>query len=142
MFRGLRTPIAPTSPILRSNRKRFNTSLAEGQAKLTMTAIVMKVVAGALRRHAMLNCSFDAENDEIIYKEHVHLGIAVDTPRGLVVPVIRNIDRKPLPQLSRRTRLTWPSAHGRRSSTSPSCAGRRLRSRTSVPWAGSSSRRW
>ena len=81
-------------------RKDYNAKLREGEQKLTMTAIIMKAVAGALKLHPMLNCSFDADADEIIYKEHVHLGIAVDTPRGLVVPVVRNVDNKSIPQLA------------------------------------------
>lgn len=82
---------------LERNRKRFNESLKPGQAKLTMTAIVLKAVASALRDYPNLNCSFDAANNEIIYKDYIHLGCAVDTPRGLVVPVVRDVDRKPLP---------------------------------------------
>lgn len=85
---------------LERNRKQLNATLHEGQAKLTMTAIVMKAVAAALREYPMVNCTFDAQNQEIIYKDYVHIGVAVDTPRGLVVPVVRNVDRKPLPQVA------------------------------------------
>jgi pyruvate dehydrogenase E2 component (dihydrolipoamide acetyltransferase) len=48
----------------------------------------------------MLNCSFDAGSEEIIYKDYRHIGIAVDTPRGLVVPVLRDADKKTLPQIA------------------------------------------
>lgn len=82
-------------------RKDYNLELREGDTKVTMTAIVIKAIAGALRRHPMLNCSYDARSAEIIYKDYVHLGIAVDTPRGLVVPVIRDVDRKSLQELAR-----------------------------------------
>ncbi|MFQ5806370.1 MAG: dihydrolipoamide acetyltransferase family protein [Phycisphaerae bacterium] len=85
---------------LERNRKQLNARLREGQAKLTITAIVMKAVAAALREHPMVNCSYDTQNEEIIYKDYVHIGVAVDTPRGLVVPVIRNVDRKPLQQVA------------------------------------------
>lgn len=85
---------------LERNRKAYNAALKEGQPKLTITAIVLKAVAYALRRFPMLNCSFDAANEEIIYKDYVHIGVAVDTPRGLVVPVLRDVDRKPLPQIA------------------------------------------
>jgi pyruvate dehydrogenase E2 component (dihydrolipoamide acetyltransferase) len=85
---------------LERNRKAYNAGLKEGQPKLTITAIVMKAVAYALRRFPMVNCSYDAANEEIIYKEYVHIGVAVDTPRGLVVPVLREVDRKPLPQIA------------------------------------------
>lgn len=86
---------------LERNRKRFNEGLKPGQAKLTMTAIVLKAVASALRDFPNLNCSFDASNNEIIYKDYIHLGCAVDTPRGLVVPVVRDVERKPLPVVAK-----------------------------------------
>ncbi len=85
---------------LERNRKRYNAALREGEAKLTVTAIVMKVVAAALKRYPMLNCSYDAQTDEIVYKDYVHLGVAVDTDRGLIVPVVRDVDKKPLPQVA------------------------------------------
>jgi pyruvate/2-oxoglutarate dehydrogenase complex dihydrolipoamide acyltransferase (E2) component len=68
--------------------------------KLTMMPFVMKAVAMVLRRHAALNAVFDEQNDQIIYKEYVNLGIAVDTPRGLVVPNVRNADRLTILQLA------------------------------------------
>jgi pyruvate dehydrogenase E2 component (dihydrolipoamide acetyltransferase) len=86
---------------LERNRKQYNARLQEGETKLTMTAIVIKAVAAALHRHPMVNCTYDAQSEEIIYKDYVHMGIAVDTPRGLVVPVIRDVDRKPLTQVGR-----------------------------------------
>lgn len=82
------------------NRKSYNDGLREGQAKLTMTAIVMKAAAHALRRFPQLNATYDAANEEIIHKDFIHIGVAVDTPRGLVVPVVRDVDRKPLPQVA------------------------------------------
>jgi pyruvate dehydrogenase E2 component (dihydrolipoamide acetyltransferase) len=85
---------------LERNRKAYNEGLKDGQAKLTMTAIVLKAVAMGLREYPMLNCSFDAAAEEIIYKDYRHIGIAVDTPRGLVVPVLRDADQKSLPQLA------------------------------------------
>lgn len=85
---------------LEHNRKAYNAGLKEDQPKLTITAIVMKAVASALRRFPMVNCSYDAANEEILYKDYVHIGVAVDTPRGLVVPVLRDVDRKPLPQIA------------------------------------------
>jgi len=68
--------------------------------KLTMMPFVMKAVAMVLRRHSMLNAVLDEPNDQIIHKEYVNLGIAVDTPRGLVVPNIRNADRLTILQLA------------------------------------------
>ncbi|MCC6358707.1 MAG: 2-oxo acid dehydrogenase subunit E2 [Phycisphaerales bacterium] len=85
---------------LERNRKELNKHLREGQPKMTMTAIVLKAVANCLRSYPMLNCSYDAANEEVVYKDFVHLGVAVDTPRGLVVPVVRDVDRKTLLQIA------------------------------------------
>lgn len=85
---------------LERNRVKFNEALKEGQAKLTLTAIAVKAVAVALRDFPVLNSSYDPASDEIIYKEYTHVGIAVDSPRGLVVPVLRDVDRKSLPQIA------------------------------------------
>jgi pyruvate dehydrogenase E2 component (dihydrolipoamide acetyltransferase) len=62
--------------------------------KLTVTAIILKIVALGLRRHPQINCSYDAARQEIVHKDYVHIGVAADTPRGLVVPVLRDVDRK------------------------------------------------
>ena len=68
--------------------------------KLTMMPFLMKAVAGALRKNPMLNASLDLENGEIVYKHYVNLGLAVDTERGLIVPVVRNADEMSIPQLA------------------------------------------
>jgi pyruvate dehydrogenase E2 component (dihydrolipoamide acetyltransferase) len=54
----------------------------------------MKIVAAALKEFPQFNASVDMESKEIIYKQYVHLGVAVDTDRGLLVPVIRDVDKK------------------------------------------------
>jgi pyruvate dehydrogenase E2 component (dihydrolipoamide acetyltransferase) len=69
--------------------------------KLTMMPFVIKAVVLALQHHPTLNASLDEENGQVIYKQYVHLGVAVDTPRGLVVPAIRNVDRLSIPQIAR-----------------------------------------
>jgi len=69
--------------------------------KLTAMPFVMKAVAIALRRHPALNASLDETQEQVIYKEYVHLGVAVDTPRGLIVPVVRNVDRMSIGELAR-----------------------------------------
>jgi pyruvate dehydrogenase E2 component (dihydrolipoamide acetyltransferase) len=71
-----------------------------GQPKLTVTAIAMKVVSAALSRFPQFNVSLDPDREEIIYKKYCHIGIAVDTEHGLLVPVIRDVDRKSVPELS------------------------------------------
>jgi len=68
--------------------------------KLTMMPFVLKAVATVLKRHPLLNASLDEEQGQIVYKEYVHLGIAVDTPRGLVVPKIRDADRMTVIELA------------------------------------------
>lgn len=85
---------------LERQRKALNKLADEGAPKLTLTAIVLKAVAASLRSFPMLNCSYDARNEEVVYKDYVHLGVAVDTPRGLIVPVVRDADRKTLPQIA------------------------------------------
>ncbi|NLY02767.1 MAG: 2-oxo acid dehydrogenase subunit E2 [Rhodopirellula sp.] len=69
--------------------------------RLTTMPFVLKAVAIALRRHPLLNASLDEENEQIVYKQYVHLGVAVDTPRGLVVPVVRDVDRMTIPEIAR-----------------------------------------
>jgi pyruvate dehydrogenase E2 component (dihydrolipoamide acetyltransferase) len=69
-------------------------------AKLTLTAFVVKAVAGALRQFPQINASFDDAAGEIVFKDYVHIGIAVDSPKGLIVPVLRDADRKGLLTIS------------------------------------------
>ena len=61
--------------------------------KLTLTPFIIKAVATALVRHPVLNSQLDEENNQVIYKQYVNVGVAVDTPRGLVVPVLRDTDK-------------------------------------------------
>jgi pyruvate dehydrogenase E2 component (dihydrolipoamide acetyltransferase) len=73
--------------------------------KLTAMPFALKAVALALRQHPLLNASLDEEKQEIVYKQYVNLGVAVDTPRGLVVPVIHNVDRLGIVELARELTL-------------------------------------
>ncbi len=81
-------------------RKGSMAGASAGDVKLTMLPFVMKAVAMSLRQHPNLNASLDLEKEEIIYKDYVHLGCAVDTDRGLVVPVIRDIDQMSIPTIA------------------------------------------
>jgi len=81
-------------------RKAFGARVEKAGGKLTMTSILMKVVANALRRFPKFNASLDVQNNRVIFKEYVSLGIAVDTPNGLLVPVLRDADRKSITELS------------------------------------------
>lgn len=81
--------------------RKKNGAIVEAEGgKLTVTAIALKIVAAALRKFPQFNTSIDMQNSEIISKKYIHIGVAVDTDRGLVVPVIRDVDRKSLVELS------------------------------------------
>ena len=81
-------------------RKRFAKKAEEAGGKLTVTAIAVKVVVSALRAFPEFAASIDAARNEIVYKKYFHIGVAVDTDRGLLVPVIRNADQKNIIELS------------------------------------------
>jgi pyruvate dehydrogenase E2 component (dihydrolipoamide acetyltransferase) len=81
-------------------RKRFVEHAGPGAPKVTMTAITMKAVVACLQQFPQFNSSYDAARGELILKQYYHLGVAVDTPTGLVVPVIRNVDQKSVVQLA------------------------------------------
>lgn len=68
--------------------------------RLTLTVFVMKAAVAALKEHPRFNASLDMENEEIILKQYYHLGMAVDTERGLLVPVIRDVEQKSIAELS------------------------------------------
>ena len=81
-------------------RKRFAPRVQEAGGKLTMTAIAVRVVASALRVFPRFASSVDMASREVILKRYTHVGVAVDTDRGLLVPVIRDADRKNVTELS------------------------------------------
>jgi pyruvate dehydrogenase E2 component (dihydrolipoamide acetyltransferase) len=81
-------------------RSRFAPNVEAAGAKLTVTAIAVKVVAGALKAFPNFASSLDVEKEQIIFKKYCHIGVAVDTDRGLIVPVIRDADRKNIRQLA------------------------------------------
>ena len=81
-------------------RRQFGPAAEAAGGKLTMTAIALKIVAAALKRFPLFNASVDMAGREIIHKKYYHVGVAVDTDRGLVVPVIRDVDRKNMVELS------------------------------------------
>jgi pyruvate dehydrogenase E2 component (dihydrolipoamide acetyltransferase) len=81
-------------------RERHAARVEKAGGKLTVTSIVLKVVAAALRQFPQFNASIDVAAQQIIQKKYVHVGIAVDTDRGLLIPVIRDADRKNIVDLS------------------------------------------
>lgn len=81
-------------------RKRYKQRVSSAGGKLTMTSILVKVCAVALKQFPDLNSSFDPSTNSIIRKHYVHVGVAVDTEHGLLVPVIRNADQKSITEIS------------------------------------------
>jgi pyruvate dehydrogenase E2 component (dihydrolipoamide acetyltransferase) len=81
-------------------RKASAAEYAKNNLKLTALAFVIKAVSLSLRQHPTVNASIDPEKGEIVYKDYVNVGLAVDTPRGLVVPVLRDCDRLSIPQIA------------------------------------------
>ena len=81
-------------------RKRYTKQAEAAGGNLTVTSIAVKVIAAALKVFPQFNASIDLAADEIVYKKYVNIGVAVDTDRGLLVPVIRNADSKNIIQLS------------------------------------------
>jgi pyruvate dehydrogenase E2 component (dihydrolipoamide acetyltransferase) len=80
-------------------RQRFAPQAEAVGGKLTITAIILKVVVAALKRFPQFNASLDLASEAVVYKKYYHLGVAVDTDRGLLVPVIRDVDRKSILEL-------------------------------------------
>jgi pyruvate dehydrogenase E2 component (dihydrolipoamide acetyltransferase) len=82
-------------------RRRYRERVSRGGGgNLTLVAILLSVCASALRRHPRLNASVDVAAQQIVYKQYVHIGVAVDTERGLLVPVVRDADAKNVTELS------------------------------------------
>jgi pyruvate dehydrogenase E2 component (dihydrolipoamide acetyltransferase) len=82
-------------------RKKYAAAYEQKGARLTLTSFVLKVVCETLKKHPMLNSSLDEVAQEIVLKEYFHIGVAVDTDAGLIVPVIRDADKKDLLELSK-----------------------------------------
>jgi pyruvate dehydrogenase E2 component (dihydrolipoamide acetyltransferase) len=85
---------------LEALRKQYGAQAEKAGGKMTMTSIAMKIVAGAMQRFPQFNAAVDVARQEIVYKKAIHIGVAADTPRGLLVPVIRDVDRKGVIDLS------------------------------------------
>ena len=81
-------------------RRKYQKQVEGKGGLLTVTAVAVKVVASALKAFPQFNSSIDLAANEIVYKKFVNIGIAVDTDRGLLVPVIRDADKKNITQIS------------------------------------------
>ena len=84
---------------MEETRKRFGARVEKAGGKLTMTHILMKVVANALRQFPKFGASLDLAAEQVIFKDYVNIGVAVDTPVGLLVPVVKDADRKSITEL-------------------------------------------
>lgn len=82
-------------------RKKYAPAYEQKGARLTLTSFVLKVVAEILKQHPVFNSSLDEVAQEIVIKEYYHIGVAVDTDAGLIVPVIRDVNKKNLVELSK-----------------------------------------
>jgi pyruvate dehydrogenase E2 component (dihydrolipoamide acetyltransferase) len=95
-------------------RKQFG-SLYEAQGiRLTFTPFILKALAATLKQHPLFNSSLDEASGELVLKHYYHLGLAVDTEAGLIVPVIRDVDQKPLPDLAREVEVMAAKARDRK----------------------------
>ena len=81
-------------------RARFAPKAEEAGGKMTVTAIALKVCAAALKVFPQFNASIDIDKEEIVYKQYISIGVAADTDRGLLVPVIRDVDKKNIVELA------------------------------------------
>jgi pyruvate dehydrogenase E2 component (dihydrolipoamide acetyltransferase) len=82
------------------SRKELNVEVEKEGGKLTVTAILIKIIAEALEKFPQFNTSIDMDSKEVIYKKYFNIGVAVDTEYGLLVPVIKNADKKNLVEIS------------------------------------------
>lgn len=81
-------------------RERFAPKAEKSGGKLTLTAIALRVCASALKIFPQFNASVDVNKEEVIYKQYINIGVATDTERGLLVPVVRDVDKKNIIELA------------------------------------------
>jgi pyruvate dehydrogenase E2 component (dihydrolipoamide acetyltransferase) len=81
-------------------RKKYKDQVVKAGGNLTVTAMLVKILATALQKFPQFNASIDPDRGEIIYKKYVSVGVAVDTDRGLLVPVIKDANRKNITQIA------------------------------------------
>jgi len=98
-------------------RAKFAPRAEEAGGKMTVTAIALKVCASALKVFPQFNASIDMEKEEIVYKQYINVGVATDTDRGLLVPVIRDVDKKNIVELA--SELSQLSKKAREKKLSP-----------------------
>ena len=102
---------------LNALRKKFASKYEKKGVRLTLTPLVLKALVGTLKKHPILNSSLDEAANEIVFKEYYHIGIAVDTEQGLLVPVIRDVDKKSVLDLSKELEQLAQKARDRKVSS-------------------------
>ena len=95
-------------------RKKYAPAYEKKGAKLTLTPLVLKSLVGTLKKHPIFNSSLDEVAQEIVFKDYFHIGIAVDTEQGLIVPVIRDADRKSVLDLAKELEQLAQKARDRK----------------------------
>jgi pyruvate dehydrogenase E2 component (dihydrolipoamide acetyltransferase) len=99
---------------LEAFRQKHKHALQQQGGKLTLTVFALKAAATALKRFPRFNASLDTRSEEMILKQYYHLGVAVDTTEGLLVPVIRDVDRKSISELAIELHHLGQKAHERK----------------------------
>lgn len=95
-------------------RKKYAAAYEAKGSKLTLTPLVLKGIVEALKKHPVFNSSLDEVANEIVYKDYFHLGIAVDTEQGLIVPVIRDVDKKSVLEIAKELESLAAKARDRK----------------------------
>jgi pyruvate dehydrogenase E2 component (dihydrolipoamide acetyltransferase) len=95
-------------------RKRYAQSYTERGVHLTVTSFVLKALVSVLKKYPIFNASLDEKGEQVVLKQYVHIGLAVDTEAGLMVPVIREADTKSMRQLSKEIQEVADNARDRK----------------------------
>jgi pyruvate dehydrogenase E2 component (dihydrolipoamide acetyltransferase) len=95
-------------------RKKYRERVDKAGGNLTVTAVLVKVLAAAVKQFPQFNSSLDPQSEQIIYKKYVNVGVAVDTDRGLLVPVIRDADQKNILQIAIEMHVAAEKARARK----------------------------
>ena len=82
-------------------RKKYAAAYEQKGVRLTLTSFALPIVADMLKKHPIFNASVDEVAGQVVFKQYYHIGVAVDTEAGLIVPVIRDVDKKSVLELSR-----------------------------------------
>ncbi len=92
-------------------------------AELTLMPVVLKAVGEALRNHPVLNAALDKENEQVVYKQYVNLGVVINTRQGSLAPVVRNVDRLMIPQIAQELNTLAERARSGQLATENFCGG-------------------